>query len=168
MKNFSYLIILLFSITLASCGDINEFTPTVENPDAEWKLSHLTSPQGSPSTPASSFPESFKAKLSNNNRTLTITHNFHDDSRAWFDPNPTVIPVNTPTGLHIDIVYKQISNSPQSTPAVLQNFPWTHTFNVSEVGRGKYAKFNVKVRRTYLNSTLFGFDKVNDYVGPTE
>ena len=68
MKNFSYLIILLFSITLASCGDINEFTPTVENPNANWKLSWFTSNSPIPYTSTQDYPKVFKWSIDKTNK----------------------------------------------------------------------------------------------------
>jgi hypothetical protein len=161
MKNFSYLIILLFSITLASCGDINEFTPTVQVPDAEWKMSYVTSLPGSPTTTIASSPEKFQGIIDNTNRTITINHTFHDDSRAWFSSTPDVKLVNTVTGPQIEITYKQISSVPASLPNQLSSFPWSHTFNFTQAGRGSFVKIPVLIRRTYMDASLFGFDKLD-------
>jgi len=168
MKNFSYFIILLFAVTLTSCGDINEFTPTVQAPDAEWKMSFVTTIAGSPTTTSQSMPERFVSTFDYTNRSMTINHVFHDDSRAWFGYNADVKLVNTVTGPQIEINYKQISKTTNSLPNQVSAFPWTHSFSFSEIGRGKYVRIPVIVRRSYNDVDLFGFDKVDNirYINP--
>lgn len=168
MKNLSYLIILLFAITLSSCGDMNEFTPTVQAPDAEWKMSFVNTIPGSSNASTQGVPEKFEPKFDYTNRTLTINHTFHDDARAIFDRNPVVNIVSTVSGPQIEITYKQIDFIPLSTTNVLVPFPFTHSFTFAEVGRGKTARIPVIVRRTYMHPSLFGFDKVDNvrYINP--
>lgn len=162
MNKFAYLVLAFFALTLASCGDINEFTPTVQSPDAEWKVSYVTSLMGSPTTTIQSTPEEFKAVVNSSAKTITLNHTFYDDSRAWFSNNPEVKMISTVRGPQIEITYKQISETSNSLPNQLSAFPWTHTFAFADMGRGATAKIPVIVRRTYTNSALFGFDKVDN------
>jgi hypothetical protein len=168
MKNLSYLIILLFAITLSSCGDINEFTPTVQAPNAEWKMSFVNTIAGSPTTTSQSVPEKFDPKFDYTNKTLTINHVFHDDTRAWFGNAADVKVVPTVTGPQIEITYTQITDVTNSLPNQVSAFPWTHTFTFAEIGRGTTARIPVVIRRTYRNTSLFGFDKVDNvrYITP--
>jgi uncharacterized lipoprotein YehR (DUF1307 family) len=161
MKNFSYLIILLFSITLVGCGDINEFTPTVQDPNAEWKLLYNKSSLTPITTPAS-LSEKFTYTINKSTNRITITHHFIDDRRVWFTNQPKEVKLtNTTVGPQIEITYHQESYSTNSSVVSDALFQWEHEFSFSQIGRGAGAKIPVLIRRTYKDVNLFGFDKVD-------
>lgn len=149
MKNFSYLIILLFSISLTSCGDINEFTPKVENPDAEWKLSFANSFMDYFTT-RNDKPLAFTYSIDETNKRITIFHRVHNDARAILRPNVTV----TDNGTVIDIVYVESSPALISGAFVEGSTEFTHNFTYSQKGRGTGARIMVRVRFEYPRPQL--------------
>ncbi|MBL7789716.1 MAG: hypothetical protein JNL75_07830 [Chitinophagales bacterium] len=163
MKNFSYLVVLLLSMTLAGCGDIGEFTPRVENPDVEWKLSYFRSIFLARTNESSISNEKFDAYVDAANSQIVIVHNFLDDQRAWFGNEPLEVNViQTANGPEVEIVYQQITIDPSTSANQLGLFKWEIYLKYSQIGKGKYAKVPVKIRRTYKDASTFGFDKVDN------
>ncbi len=149
MKNFSYLIVLLFSITLASCGDMNEFTPKVENPDADWKLTFTNSFMDYFTT-RTEKPVAFTYSIDETNRKIAIFHRVHNDARAILRPNVTI----TDNGTVIDIVYLESSPALISGAFVEGSSEFIHNFNYSQKGRGAGARIMVRVRYEYPKPQL--------------
>jgi len=149
MKNFSYLIVLLFSIVLSSCGDMNEFTPVVQNPDADWKLTFSNSFMDYFTT-RTDKPLAFTYSLDETNKRITIFHRVHNDARAVLRPNVTI----TDNGTVIDIVYVESSPGVISGAYVEGSTEFTHNFTYSQKGRGAGAKIMVRVRFEYPKPQL--------------
>ncbi len=149
MKNFSYLIILLFSITLASCGDINEFTPTVENPNANWKLSWFTSNSPIPYTSTQDYPKAFKGSIDKTNKQIIIDQTIHVEKKAakW---NLDVRTTNNDTKIEITYTQKDTVNTFVNTN--LSALVYKHFINYSEIGRGTGESIPVKVRIIYTEA----------------
>lgn len=150
MKNFSYLIILLFSLTLVGCGDINEFTPTVQSPDANWKISYFTSFNPVYHTTNQDRPASFKWSRDISGNRITIKQVLNHDVRAntWSQEVKT-----TNNDSKIEITYTQTSTIPSggTVPAATT---FEHFLDYSEVGRGTGASIPVKVRTVYNNPAI--------------
>jgi hypothetical protein len=169
MKNLSYLIILFFAINFSSCGDMNEFTPTVQDPNAEWKLSYVTGFLTGRDDQITSGSERFEAVANPATGQLVITHYFLDDRRAWFGSAPKDVKIiNTANGPEIEIEYRQESTDPGTAVAIAARFKCEIILSFSQVGRGTFSKIPVRVRRTYQDASLFGFEKVNNYLAPTK
>lgn len=151
MKNFSYLIILLFSITLVGCGDINEFTPTVQAPDASWKLSYFTSNSIIPYISTQSYPQNIKWSIDKASKMITIDQTIHVEKKAsgWLQDVKT-----TNNDTRIEITYTQIDTV---NTQVLGNYGalvFKHFINYSEIGRGNGASIPVKVRTVYRTPSV--------------
>lgn len=149
MKNFSYLIVLLFSITLASCGDMNEFTPKVVNPDADWKIT-FTNSFMTYFTTNTAKPQEFTPSINESNGSFSIFHRVHNDARAELKPMVTI----TDNGTVIDIVYTESSPALISgayTPGATE---FTHNFTYAQKGRGTGGKIMVRVRFDYPKPQL--------------
>lgn len=149
MKNFSYLVVLLLSMTLAGCGDIGEFTPRVENPDAEWKLT-FTNSFSDYFTTRTDKPLAFTYSIDETNRRITVFQRVHNDARAILRPNVTV----TDNGTVIDIAYVESSPGVISGAFVEGSTEFTHNFTYSQKGRGTGAKIMVRVRYEYPKPQL--------------
>lgn len=149
MKNFSYFVIFLFSLAIVGCGDINEFTPTVVSPDAEWKLVYTNSISDYFTTRLDK-PVDFRYSIDETNKKITIFQRVHNDARAILKPNITV----TDNGTVIDIVYVESSPGVISGAFVEGSSEFTHNFTYSAKGRGTGAPVLVRVRYEYPKPAL--------------
>jgi hypothetical protein len=158
MKNFSYLIVLLFSITLASCGDMNEFTPKVENPDVAWKLSYYTSFNPDYATSNITLPASFKWSRDISAKRIAIKQVLNHDVRAntWTQDVKT-----TNNDTKIEITYTQ-TGSITSLATVQASTTFEHFIDYSIAGKGSGAAIPVKVKIVYTNPAL-GFNTEENY-----
>lgn len=151
MKKFTYLVILLFSITMIGCGDIGVFTPTVENPNKNWQLelkadffqALTTTPLGQPFT--------WSVDASNpNQKVLYVRNVITTDSKTEMKPYSMVIN----NGKAIEITYRD--ESPVGTTSVgsQKNTEMRHYFNILTTGSGTGSSIPVTIKYVFTNPNL--------------
>lgn len=160
MKHITYLALVLFGFIFSGCGDINEFTPTVSNPDVEWKLLYVTSPSPTYYQSTVDYPEKFTYTIDENSRTIQFKHTVHNDKRAVLKPTVTVL--NTSYGVVIDLLYKETTNTINNNAVVVSATTFTHNFNYSQKGGGIYKNIIVKTRFEYPTAGFYVWQYTQD------
>jgi len=151
MKKYTYLAILLFSVTLAGCGDINVFTPKVESPNANWIMEHkidffqplTTAPLGNPFT--------WSVDVSNPNEKLLYIRNvITTDSKTEMKPSAVV----TNSGKAIEITYTDESPAGSISVGSVKNTEMKHYFTIYQTGKGTGLDIPVTIRYVFPNTSL--------------
>lgn len=153
MKKFTYLSILLFTLTMVSCSDTNVLVPSVTSPDQNWQLSHFFSNQVDRDN-GQEVPKSLTYTLDESKKELVLTHKFSFDSRAEFDI-PTVLITNNGTKIEINYIQTRTNSN---IAAIKQPYISKHYFNYSQKGKGTGKNIDVIVRYTFTNPSISNND----------
>lgn len=150
MKKYAYLTILLCSMAIASCGDINVYTPAVENPNQDWQLEHKIDFFQALTTTPSGTPFTYTTENSNGEKLLFIKNVIITDSKTEMKPYTLV----TNGGKNIELTYRDESPAGSTSLGAQKNTEMRHYFVIRQTGKGTGANIPVTIKYVFSNPNL--------------
>lgn len=150
MKKFTYLSILLFTLTMVSCSDPNVLVPSVTSPDQNWmleqKIDFFQALTTNPTT------EAFTKTIENSNgeSVLYVRNIITTDSKCEMRPTSMV----TNNGKNIELIYRDESPIGTLSLGSQKNTEMRHYFVIRNMGKGTGANIPVTIKYVFPNPNL--------------
>lgn len=150
MKKFTYLSILLFTLTMVSCTDTNVLVPTVTSGNQDWQLESKYSVED-PRTTVISRDTILKTTYSENgDQILFVTHYINTDSKCEMKPYPMIVN----NGKSIELTYRDESPIGSVSLGSQKTTIMRHYFYIKTKGAGTGINIPVIIRTVYPNPNL--------------
>lgn len=148
MKKFTYLSILLFTLTMVSCSDTNVLVPSVTSGNQDWMLEQKIDLFQA----IDNSPTLFSKTIENTNgeSVLFVRNVITSDSRCEMRPTSIV----TNNGKNIELTYRDESPIGTLSLGSQKNTEMRHYFVIKTMGKGTGANIPVTIKYVFPNPNL--------------